>query len=85
MYLCTVPDHALNNAVAAELNDLRLKERRTYEEIAAAAGISLISAKRYLAGSRGIPIDVLGALALYLGDDPVAVFTRATARVQRND
>lgn len=85
MYALTVPHLALNTAVAAELDALRIETRRTYQEIADATGISLISAKRYLAGKRGIPIDVLGDMAAYLGDDPRAVFDRAASRVQRKD
>lgn len=85
MYVESMPGLALNAAVAEELSALREKSGHTFPEIAKAAGISVLTAKRYLYGQRGIPIDALGAIAYFLGGDPAEIVRTATARVQRND
>lgn len=85
MYAQTMPDRALNKAVAAELNDLRQERGFSQETLADMAGIPRVSLQRYLTGTRSIRLDDLAVLANVLGDDPLSVFTRATARVQRKD
>lgn len=80
MYARTVPAVDLNSAVAAELNELRLQTRLTYDEIAAGSNLSVPTVKRYLAGKRPIPVDALDAIARTMEDDPNAVFRRAQER-----
>lgn len=85
MYARTVPDHALNKAVADELDALRRYAGLTQAELADGSGLSLRSVQRYLDGTRAIRIDDLGAMARALGQDPMAVFAGAAGRMKSED
>jgi len=80
-----MPARALNNAVAAELRELREKAELSNRQISDRTGIPEVSVQRYMAGTRPIKIDDLASMAYALGGDPAEVFRAATARVSAKD
>lgn len=83
-YALSVPAITLNQAVAKELADLRHERRLKQDELAAASGVSRHTIMRYEAGE-SIKLAELEKLCLALDEDPMALFIRAAARVQRKD
>jgi len=84
LYSQTVPDNALTLAVAAELQQVRKAQGMTQQDLAEASGIPRVSIQRYENGG-SIKIEDLGRLSYALGEDPSELFTRAAARVKRQD
>jgi transcriptional regulator with XRE-family HTH domain len=58
--------HTFAAAIVEQLRAERAARQMTVDQLAAAAGVSAISVKRYLSGAREIPIDVLARLAAAL-------------------
>lgn len=74
-----------NAAVAAELRAQRARVQMTFEQLAESAGISKISAIRYLNGQRPIPIPELAALARALDTSAPRVLDDAATNMPHED
>lgn len=74
-----------NEAAARALFAAKAESRSTYEEIVNATGISESTVKRYLAGTRAVPVEHFAAIARALGRDPLALFAEVEARVQNDE
>lgn len=85
MYPQSMPVLALNQAVADELNDLRVNAELSMRQVADRSGIPEVSIQRYLTGKRPIRVDHLALIAAALGSDPTALFADAVARVKREN
>lgn len=73
-----------NEAAATILSEAKADTRRTYEEIAADTGLSHSTVRRYLAGTRAVPVQDFVAIARALGRDPLVLFSEVEAWVQQN-
>lgn len=85
LYSCVYREKMQWNEAAAEaLFEAKAESRRTYDEIVAATGLSESTVKRYLAGTRAVPVQDFVAIARALGRDPLVLFSEVEARVQKN-
>lgn len=84
LYIQQVQVMTLNQAVAAELQQVRKAQGITQADLARLSGIPRVSIQRYETGG-SIKLNDLQALAEALGDEPAALFARASARMQRHD
>lgn len=77
------PGLGLNGMVAAVLRGARASRmtRLTQDELAAKAGIPLVSLRRYLNGHRNIDMAVLAAICDAMGVDPHDVIAEARRRL----
>lgn len=84
VYVQQVSLTTLNQAVAAELAQVRKAQGLSQTELADLAGMTRVTVQRYETGGV-IKIPELEKLCLALGEDPMEFFTRAAARVKRED
>lgn len=77
------PRKGLNGAVAAELRAERAAHSLTNKEIAAAAGLKVVSVQRYLAGTRTVDVEHLEKFAAVFGVRPCDIVERASDRLGR--
>lgn len=79
-------DHGagLNGAVAAVLRGERAASGMTLEQVAAKAGIPVVTVQRLLAAKRAIDVAAIEALADALGTTPPDVVAAAKDRLARD-
>lgn len=82
VYLQEVSIRNLNQAVAAELAQVRTAQGLSQTELADLAGMTRVTVQRYETGGT-IKLPELEKLCLALGEDPSDFFARAARRVQR--
>lgn len=77
------PASGMNAAVAAELRAEKAALGLTNQDLADRSGIPVVSVQRYLAPSRNIDIEILGALCDALGVSLTEIARAAEARLSR--
>ena len=74
---------AINQALGREIKAAYVREGMTAEQVAAAAGFSVNTMTRILAGA-DLPVSRLYAIADAIGTDPVKLVEAAVARAERD-